>query len=271
MIYSDEDVVDDAGMVEHHPKPGWSPEHMSALMYTCHLGVYRRAGRRARRLSDRVRRLPGLRLRAAADGADRPDRPHPPDPLPLARPRPIDRRRRPGQAVRVPGSAGRDRRPPAAQRGRGRGPVRARARDSPHRAPSPPVDQRRPRAGGRRSPGLAEAAARGWPSRIRPGASCSPGTDGRIRRRNRGAHARRASPSRASAPSRRLRRRSRHRPGRGRRRRHGRAPCPHGEPGDRAHPRLAHPADRLHRPTGDRGRRTGRPVAATDASSTRAS
>ena len=31
------------GLIEHHPKPGWSPEHMSALMYTCHLGVYRRA------------------------------------------------------------------------------------------------------------------------------------------------------------------------------------------------------------------------------------
>ena len=43
MIYSDEDVVGDDGKVEHHPKPGWSPEHMSALMYTCHLGVYRRA------------------------------------------------------------------------------------------------------------------------------------------------------------------------------------------------------------------------------------
>ena len=43
MIYSDEDVVGDDGLIEHHPKPGWSPEHMSALMYTCHLGVYRRA------------------------------------------------------------------------------------------------------------------------------------------------------------------------------------------------------------------------------------
>lgn len=42
MIYTDEDVVGDEGVVEHHPKPGWSPEHMSALMYTCHLGVYRR-------------------------------------------------------------------------------------------------------------------------------------------------------------------------------------------------------------------------------------
>ena len=43
MIYSDEDVVGDAGAVERHPKPGWSPEHMAALMYTCHLGVYRRS------------------------------------------------------------------------------------------------------------------------------------------------------------------------------------------------------------------------------------
>ncbi|MGH3264642.1 MAG: glycosyltransferase family 2 protein, partial [Trebonia sp.] len=43
MLYSDEDVVDGHGLVEHHPKPGWSPEHMAALMYTCHLGVYRRA------------------------------------------------------------------------------------------------------------------------------------------------------------------------------------------------------------------------------------
>ncbi|MGP0035545.1 MAG: glycosyltransferase [Solirubrobacteraceae bacterium] len=42
MIYSDEDVVHDSGSTEPHPKPGWSPEHMSALMYTCHLGVYRR-------------------------------------------------------------------------------------------------------------------------------------------------------------------------------------------------------------------------------------
>jgi O-antigen biosynthesis protein len=43
MVYTDEDVVGDQGLIEHHPKPGWSPEHMSALMYTCHLGVYRRA------------------------------------------------------------------------------------------------------------------------------------------------------------------------------------------------------------------------------------
>ncbi|HTX11515.1 MAG TPA: glycosyltransferase [Solirubrobacteraceae bacterium] len=43
MVYSDEDVIGEGGFVEPHPKPGWSPEHMSALMYTCHLGVYRRS------------------------------------------------------------------------------------------------------------------------------------------------------------------------------------------------------------------------------------
>jgi GT2 family glycosyltransferase len=43
MIYSDEDVVGDVGLIERHVKPGWSPEHMAALMYTCHLGVYRRS------------------------------------------------------------------------------------------------------------------------------------------------------------------------------------------------------------------------------------
>jgi GT2 family glycosyltransferase len=42
MIYTDEDVVHEDRSIEHHPKPGWSPEHMSAVMYTCHLGVYRR-------------------------------------------------------------------------------------------------------------------------------------------------------------------------------------------------------------------------------------
>jgi GT2 family glycosyltransferase len=43
MIYSDEDVVGDGGLIERHLKPGWSPEHLAALMYTCHLGVYRRS------------------------------------------------------------------------------------------------------------------------------------------------------------------------------------------------------------------------------------
>jgi O-antigen biosynthesis protein len=43
MLYSDEDVVGEAGLIERHVKPGWSPEHMDALMYTCHLGIYRRS------------------------------------------------------------------------------------------------------------------------------------------------------------------------------------------------------------------------------------
>jgi GT2 family glycosyltransferase len=43
MIYSDEDVVSaDGDRLQWHPKPGWSPEHMTTVMYTCHLGVYRR-------------------------------------------------------------------------------------------------------------------------------------------------------------------------------------------------------------------------------------
>jgi glycosyltransferase involved in cell wall biosynthesis len=42
MVYSDEDIVADGNVLEPHPKPGWSPDHMAALMYTCHLGVYRR-------------------------------------------------------------------------------------------------------------------------------------------------------------------------------------------------------------------------------------
>ena len=42
MLYSDEDVVADDGSFARHIKPGWSPDHMTTLMYTCHLGVYRR-------------------------------------------------------------------------------------------------------------------------------------------------------------------------------------------------------------------------------------
>ena len=42
MLYSDEDIVADDGSFARHMKPGWSPDHMAALMYTCHLGVYRR-------------------------------------------------------------------------------------------------------------------------------------------------------------------------------------------------------------------------------------
>ncbi len=43
MIYSDEDKLDPEGRrVCPHFKPDWSPEYMLAIMYTCHLGVYRR-------------------------------------------------------------------------------------------------------------------------------------------------------------------------------------------------------------------------------------
>jgi GT2 family glycosyltransferase len=42
MIYTDEAVVSEAGTVARIHKPDWSPENMTALMYTCHLGVYRR-------------------------------------------------------------------------------------------------------------------------------------------------------------------------------------------------------------------------------------
>lgn len=42
-IYSDEDKIDDDGNNRHMPhfKPDWSPDTLMALMYTCHLGVYR--------------------------------------------------------------------------------------------------------------------------------------------------------------------------------------------------------------------------------------
>ena len=43
MIYSDEDKLDPKdGGCDPHFKPDWSPEHMLAVMYTCHFGVYRR-------------------------------------------------------------------------------------------------------------------------------------------------------------------------------------------------------------------------------------
>ncbi len=43
MIYSDEDVVSAGRPPSRHLKPGWSPETMATLMYTCHVGVYRRS------------------------------------------------------------------------------------------------------------------------------------------------------------------------------------------------------------------------------------
>lgn len=42
MIYTDEAVVADGQRVAAHLKPDWSPENICALMYTNHLGVYRR-------------------------------------------------------------------------------------------------------------------------------------------------------------------------------------------------------------------------------------
>lgn len=43
-IYSDEDKIDEKGNRRHEPhfKPDWSPDTFLSLMYTCHLGVYRR-------------------------------------------------------------------------------------------------------------------------------------------------------------------------------------------------------------------------------------
>ncbi len=44
-IYSDEDKISEDGTNRHEPhfKPDWSPDTFMSLMYTCHLGVYRRS------------------------------------------------------------------------------------------------------------------------------------------------------------------------------------------------------------------------------------
>jgi GT2 family glycosyltransferase len=42
MLYSDEDVVDDGRLISVALKPDWSPETLCSVMYTCHVGVYRR-------------------------------------------------------------------------------------------------------------------------------------------------------------------------------------------------------------------------------------
>ncbi len=42
LLYSDEAVISDEGHTIAVTKPDFSPEHLHALMYTCHLGVYRR-------------------------------------------------------------------------------------------------------------------------------------------------------------------------------------------------------------------------------------
>lgn len=43
-IYSDEDKIDEMGRYRHYPhfKPDWSPDTLMSMMYTSHLGVYRR-------------------------------------------------------------------------------------------------------------------------------------------------------------------------------------------------------------------------------------
>jgi glycosyltransferase involved in cell wall biosynthesis len=43
MIYTDEAILRDGEIAEHYLKPGWAPESMCSLMFTCHLGVYRRS------------------------------------------------------------------------------------------------------------------------------------------------------------------------------------------------------------------------------------
>ena len=44
-IYSDEDKTDETGTKRHYPhfKAGWSPDTLMSMMYTSHLGVYRRS------------------------------------------------------------------------------------------------------------------------------------------------------------------------------------------------------------------------------------
>jgi len=42
MLYSDEDVVADGQRIGLALKPDWSPEAFCSVMYTCHVGVYRR-------------------------------------------------------------------------------------------------------------------------------------------------------------------------------------------------------------------------------------
>ena len=42
MVYSDEGILQDERIVGQSIKPDWSPESLCSLMYSCHLGVYRR-------------------------------------------------------------------------------------------------------------------------------------------------------------------------------------------------------------------------------------
>lgn len=43
MLYSDEDLIDRGERVWLYLKPDWSPDFLRSVMYTCHLGVYRRS------------------------------------------------------------------------------------------------------------------------------------------------------------------------------------------------------------------------------------
>ncbi len=44
MLYTDEAIINDAHVVQHQMlKPDWCPDTFLSLMYTCHLGVYRRS------------------------------------------------------------------------------------------------------------------------------------------------------------------------------------------------------------------------------------
>ena len=272
MIYSDEDVVGDKGLIERHPKPGWSPEHMSALMYTCHLGVYRRA--LAIDLGGFQSRFDGcqdydfvLRL------MERTDR--------IAHiPRILYHWR-----AHAMSTAGGDAKPYAylAQPGAIAGHLERSGVDAEvqfahlpgihrivHRVrPSTSVDLVLAIGDPR---GLAEAAA-SWlgPAAPEPGASCSPRPPERSTPQP-PRSPRRASPSSriATVPT-----------------APGEDPATalaaaadaataehllaHAGPRRRTHPRLAHPPDRLQQPTPDRRRRTRRPGTPTDASSTPAS
>ncbi len=124
MIYSDEDIVSTAVRSGRISSPAGHPTRCAPTATPVISASTGERWSRDRRVSHRVRRLPGRRHDPAADRAHRPDRPHPPDPLPLARPCRLHRGRR-RQAVRVRGGAQCDRRPPGAQRHRRGGRIRA--------------------------------------------------------------------------------------------------------------------------------------------------
>ena len=260
MIYTDEDIVMDGRQIWLHLKPGWSPDTLRTNGYTCHLGVYRRAlvteigGFRIR-----VRRLSGRRHDPAARGAHRPDRSHPADPLPLARPRRLDGRRR-RQALRLRGGAQRDRRPPRAHAGST--PRWATARPGLYRVAHrvDPLSEHRARARRRGRPtGSRRPPRHGSPSPIPHGTSCSPHREHALaactdalhaagiadvahdhdRRADRLAIRATALAAAADAAT-------------------AEHLAPHADPRRRPHPRLADPPDRLQQPARHRRRRSDR-------------